>query len=297
MDPQDIYLQNPSPSRNFASSAIDLTGTPTGLAISVPPSPSLDPADTAFARRRTSWGRVDPGQDPLRLPSSLNTRTVVPVTSGSTVYTINDDPFYSPTDEVSFARDFPFATVTTRYGSQDNAYPTSQAGPSTTSLIQQPSEFELDRMTDDDDDARLTTNMSHNGTGTSREPGYDEDPEQSAGSTPRSHRRTVRYSVTPSPFKNTGTVFKRVSQNLRRVSLRVVNLAGAGLENQIRLPGDNEGEARGRRSVGKKKDGEEGEDAEFPDLTINLPIRGRTLGCLDSNSKLRLALFNFLVHP
>jgi hypothetical protein len=87
----------------------------------------------------------------------------------------------------------------------------------------------------------------------------------------------VRYSTSPSPLKKTGTAIKHVSQNLRRASVRVVNMASIGLE---RLPDD-------------KKD----EDDHLPDLAQTLPIRGRTLGFLGPTSKLRLACFNFLVFP
>jgi hypothetical protein len=138
--------------------------------------------------------------------------------------------------------------------------------------------------------------MSRSPAEGSWEQGYGEDAEQSAGATPRSRRKTVRYSLTSSPLKKTGTAIKSVSQNLRRVSLRVVNLAGAGLENQIRLADDDDDEARGKRSVSIGKGNDEGDSGDFPDLSNNLPIRGRTLGFLDSNSKLRLALYNFLVY-
>jgi hypothetical protein len=131
--------------------------------------------------------------------------------------------------------------------------------------------------------------MSRNGTEERWEEDYSVDPERSAAMTPRSRRRTVRYSVSPSPLKKTGTAIKSMSHNIRRASIRVVNLASAGLENQLRL-GDGSGIARGKRS-------DDGEEEPLPDLTKSLPIRGRTLGCLGPESKVRLALFNFLVYP
>ena len=56
------------------SSAIDLAGTPARIAGSVPSSPTLTPAESrgSFARRRTSWGRVDISQDPLRFDLSTS---------------------------------------------------------------------------------------------------------------------------------------------------------------------------------------------------------------------------------
>ncbi|KAJ7058571.1 Ion transport protein-domain-containing protein [Mycena amicta] len=110
----------------------------------------------------------------------------------------------------------------------------------------------------DDDEARLTS--------TSRE----EDPAAA-------RRRTLRYSTTPSPLKKTGTAIKHVSQNIRRMSVRVANVASVGLE---RLPDD-------------KKD----DDDHIPDSSQSLPLRGRTLGLLGPTSRLRLACFNFLVYP
>ncbi|KAE9397917.1 hypothetical protein BT96DRAFT_1020456 [Gymnopus androsaceus JB14] len=76
------------------------------------------------------------------------------------------------------------------------------------------------------------------------------------------------------------------SKNLRRVSLRVVNLGNNGLENQVRLP-DNDGE----------KPGEELDDEPLPDLSRRLPIRGRTLGFLGPQNMLRLWLYNWLIYP
>ncbi|KAJ6570981.1 Ion transport protein-domain-containing protein [Mycena vulgaris] len=90
-------------------------------------------------------------------------------------------------------------------------------------------------------------------------------------------RRTLRYSTSPSPLKKTGTAIKHVSQNLRRASIRVVNMASMGLE---RLPDD-------------KRDDED----HLPDLAQTLPIRGRTLGFLGPTNRLRLLCFKFLVFP
>ncbi|KAJ3901511.1 hypothetical protein F5879DRAFT_991875 [Lentinula edodes] len=126
MDSQDKYLR-----RSSSSSAIDLTRTPAGIASSAPPSPSLEPSNNN-SRRRTSWGKVDLGQDPLQLDTQ-------PGATNSAHYTVHDDPFQdSPTDDRSFAP-IPFAT-TTQYDAQPEEdytlsyYTTAHAGPSTTSL-------------------------------------------------------------------------------------------------------------------------------------------------------------------
>ena len=98
-------------------------------------------------------------------------------------------------------------------------------------------------------------------------PDYSPDLEIEGGSTPPTRRRTGRYSVTPSPLKAEETVIKSVSKNLKEMSLRVKRLAS------------------------------EDEDDEGPDLKKTFSIRGRVLGFLGPESKIRFALFNFLVHP
>jgi hypothetical protein len=77
-----------------------------------------------------------------------------------------------------------------------------------------------------------------------------------------------------------------MSRNLRRVSLRVVNLAGAGQDDAIRLPDDND----------DQKD-EDWIDEELPDLRMAMPIRGRTLGFLGPQSRVRLTFYHILIHP
>lgn len=133
----------------------------------------------------------------------------------------------------------------------------------------------------------LTANMQRDDA-LENEEGYSSDPEHE-GATSRSKRRTKRYSLSPSPLKLTGTAMKSMSKTMRRVSLRVVNLAGTGLAEQIRL-GDGEETAR-RAPV------DDDDEPSRPDLSKSLPIRGRTLGFLGPDSKVRLWLFNFLVYP
>ncbi|KAJ7019630.1 Ion transport protein-domain-containing protein [Mycena alexandri] len=134
----------------------------------------------------------------------------------------------------------PFAE-TIRYGTPpaDDTAASSLAGPSSVSS-----------MYGDDDDVRLTN---------------DE------------RKRTVRYSVSPSPLKKTGTAIKHVSQNLRRASVRVVSMStNTGAH---RLPDDTPVEEH------------------LPDLSQSLPLRGRTLGLFGPHSRIRLACFNLLVYP
>ncbi|SJL15189.1 uncharacterized protein ARMOST_18675 [Armillaria ostoyae] len=115
----------------------------------------------------------------------------------------------------------------------------------------------------DDDEVGLTSRSPPS----ERWPEYRaNNPENGAGATPRSRRRTVRYSAMPSPLRKMGTAIKSVSQNRRRMSLRVVNLAGASLETQMHLADDDPDEVK--------------TEEELPDLTQCLPLRGRTICCL-----------------
>ncbi|KAE9397918.1 hypothetical protein BT96DRAFT_995351 [Gymnopus androsaceus JB14] len=115
MDPQDVYLR-----RSSSSSAIDLTGTPAGIA---PLSPSLEPT-SRNSRRRTSWGKVDAGQDPLQFDTQAGA-------SNTGQYIVTDDPFDSPTDDLSFPR----FNTTSQYEAQPDEdytisyYSNAHAGP------------------------------------------------------------------------------------------------------------------------------------------------------------------------
>lgn len=279
VDLQRNSLQHSSD--NSASSGIDLSSL--GLGSSSPSSPALNPTDNSAnrARRRTSWNRIDVAQDPLRFdlhtdsismdpgPSKLDRSAYAAVPPLS-----SDDPFFSPTEQ-----SYPLGTYPPglQYGAPSaNPY----AGQSSASLISRDSES-----VKDDYEARLTSNASNTA---GWEGDMSGDTERTGGITPR-RRTTLRYSASSSPMKRTETVFRNVSKNLRRVSLRVVNFAGNGLEHSIRLPdGDEDG------SVDHK---EEDRDEELPDLSKVLPIRGRTLGCFGPRSRVRLGLFHFLVHP
>jgi voltage-dependent calcium channel len=156
----------------------------------------------------------------------------------------------------------------------------------------------------EDDEAHLTSNMSRTGTDTllleddsadtgPKTPDYNLDPEIDGGTTPRTRRRTIRYSLTPSPLKQTETAIKSVSKTLKKMSLRVVNLANTELEGHLRLgDGNKDG---GNKGLGSEDEEDEGPPP--PELKKVFPIRGRALGFLGPESKIRLALFNFLVHP
>lgn len=120
-------------------------------------------------------------------------------------------------------------------------------------------------------------------------------------------RTTLRYSTSPSPLKKTGTAIKSMSQNLRRVSLRVVNLANSGLETQIRLPDDDHYGYNDPRYAGARKSSDDEDETGgygygangqgLPDLSKTLPLRGRTLGCMGPRNQIRLGFYRLLVYP
>lgn len=276
VDLQHNSLQHALGTQNSSSSAVDLTGTPTGFGNSGPSSPALDPLDASpnRARRRASWGRVEAGQDPLHLnmdPDLSNSnRRVLPKLP-------LDDPFFSPTEETK-PRSY---SIGSRYGDGIRpGYGTTQSGQSSASLI-----GDSDRESRDDDEARLTGNVPGMEGSSSWPEDAGTDAERIGGLTPRSRRRTVRYSVSPSPLRKTGSTFANISRSIRRVSLRVVNLTGTAQDESIRLPdGDDD------------QKGEDWKGEELPDLGRDIPIRGRTLGFLGPQSRVRLKLYHILVH-
>ncbi|KAH9840560.1 Ion transport protein-domain-containing protein [Rhodofomes roseus] len=285
-----------SPKKDSATSALDFTGSPAGLGVSRPSSPTFMASEprSSFARRRASWGRVEPGQDPLRVDME---HPPPPKSS----WRLDDDPFASPVDERPY--EMPYRDTRTRYEDATGSFQTTQAGPSSVSLI---SEFRGSGDTLDgqreDDEARLTGNMDHAGAnrasvGWALSDG--EDPER-LGASARSRRRASRYGASPSPLKKTGNTLKLMTGNLRRASIRVVNFAGFGLEEHVRLV-DAEDESPEHTLVDKGQADDAGDEEEevatLPDLSRSLPIRGRTLGCLGPTSGIRMAMYRFLVYP
>lgn len=84
-----------------------------------------------------------------------------------------------------------------------------------------------------------------------------------------------KHSSSSSPMRRR-TTLQRVSRNFRRISLRVVNLGSAGVEEKhTRLP---------------DVPNEQGDNAPSTGL------RGRTLGFLGPNNPFRLAMYNFLLY-
>ncbi|KAI5121745.1 hypothetical protein M0805_009034 [Coniferiporia weirii] len=299
LSPEDFQLAHSSGDFTLTS-AIDLSGTPAGIASSTPSSPiSLATREGSISRRRLSWGRmerqhVDILNDPLR----LDTTAVAAVSSTNT----DVDPFESGTPQEGdpFARERFFMS---RSSSGANA---SEASLIPTHRPKSVTSSEYNDIDLDDDEMRLTSFPSGS-SGRNLDSGGISglDLERTPDSRRSRRRSTLRYSVTPSP----GERLRSVKRNLRRVSLRVVNLAGAGLEEKargrsIRLP-DEEGDRERTRPRGKERarmDGkeemedEDEEEEELPDLGTRIPIRGRALGFLGPTSRIRLAMFRFLTY-
>lgn len=262
MDHPRRHLQSTS-----TSSAVDLTGTPAGLAASLPPSPSLSPKDRpgSVTRRRPSWSA--PKFSLPRPTVQTNVRS----------FSVDDDPFVSP---ISPDDDTP---PRSRIGS---SYLTTQAGPSSASLIPALQD-------DEEDDVHLTGNTSHQ-----YPPGWSvhdvDDPERSIAASARSRLKLNRYSTSPSPLKKTSTTLQSVSRSLRHMSLRVVNLAGRGLDDHVRLDDLDEGIPPRRKG---DDDSEELESPVLPDLRKSLPIRGYALGFLGPTNPVRLFMYRLLLSP
>jgi hypothetical protein len=272
------------------SSAIEFV-TSAGIGQS---SPALVPSGdgrNSLARRRLSWGRVESGQDPLRLhedlfsmndpgPSSRPSLSFQPPAS----YTIDDDPI-SPTQLDTFRAST--ATSVSDYSVEPYAYTNhSRASASTTSLMSNHRESSTSTF---DDSAHLIANMSseqpYAGT-------WLTDSEDTAAATPRTRRRTQRYSAELTPLSHSGTAIKSISQGLRRVSIRVVNFASSSPEggNRVRLGSDGRVEG--------DNDEEEKVSEPLPESLSNMyPLRGRTLGFFGPTNRVRLAMYSFLIFP
>jgi voltage-dependent calcium channel len=278
--------------RTSTSSAVELV-----LPSVIPGSPSLSPSSdipNGSARRRLSWGRVNPGQDPLRLDTPPTTVMNDPLLSSSGLdhppqpvspYAIDDNPFVANSDD-------PFHPSTTPdYAAQNFAYSNNpRAGTSTTSLIPSRRRSSVSTF---DDAAHLTANISADPTD---DINWQADSEHVAAATPRTRRHTSRYSVGLSPRQYTGAAIEKFSQSLRRVSLRVVNFAGVGLDDHMRLPDDSSATGRNRDPVtGDDDEMGKSEESLLDNSSNVLPLRGRTLGLFGPTNRLRLATFNFLI--
>ena len=78
------------------------------------------------------------------------------------------------------------------------------------------------------------------------------------------------------------------------MSVRVVNLAGRGLDDHIRLDGVDDEIPPKRKG---DNDPKEPEYSALPDLRKSLPIRGHTLGFMGPTNSIRLLMYRFLLFP
>ena len=122
----------------------------------------------------------------------------------------------------------------------------------------------------------------------------DADPERSASGA-RS-KRNMRYSASPSPLRKAGNRLTTISRNLRRASVRVVNMAGIGVDEHVRLADLDDEKMAVKDEEDEEKDEKE-YDAVVLDLSKTMPIRGKTLGFMGPRSRLRLAMYKFLIYP
>jgi hypothetical protein len=169
-----------------------------------------------------------------------------------------------------------------------NNYLTTQPGPSSASLIS-PTDF------DDDENLRLT-NGKHVQHGFGWREHNHENPETIP--TPRIRKRLSKYTSTHSPLNKTGNTLRSVSRNIKRMSIRVVNLAGLGLDEHIRLADEGDEKYSTHRMDGGAAEGDyEHEHEGLPDLRKSLLIRGRSLGFMGPTNRFRLAMYHFLLYP
>ena len=278
-----ISSHQPTPLNSFPS-AIDL---PT-------PSPSLrvvvDP-DFLSSRRVSITRRRSYGNNKLREAARTESSSVHPLR-------LDSDANMSPRRAIGGGND-PFLSNHERSIPQytDDFH----EGTSIASLMHGHFKHEIeDDIHREEGAAHSTSNMSRTVTDTllleddtayagQKTPDCSLDPEFEGASSPRTCRRTV--SVIPSPSKKRETAIKFVSKNLKKMSLRVVNLANTELEGHLGLGGGSRDEGRNLASE------DEEEDGPLPTELKVFPLRGRALRFLGPESKIRLALFNFLVHP
>lgn len=92
-----------------------------------------------------------------------------------------------------------------------------------------------------------------------------------------------------SPLRRSGSALMNVSRKIRRVSVRVVNFAAT--DQSFRLE-DDETEQEGHYQ--KETEPESVKEPASPHLLG--PLRGRALGFLNQNNRLRLAMYKFLIY-
>jgi hypothetical protein len=243
-------------------------------------------------------------------PSSSSSRpTAGPSSqSGPAVYVLDDDdddPFVTH-HYGTISNPFRPQAAAVDYDAEPFAYANNpHARASTASLISSRRASSVSTYTHDDS-THLTSNLRPHHKVTDEGGDWRTDSEHLAdAATPRSRRRrTQRYSANLSPIERSGSVIKRISRSLRRVSWRVVNFAGAGLEDRILLSGgddDSPPDSGQGRPIARDDDDDDDEVdrpvESYADLGKILPVRGRTLGLFGPTSRIRRAMYDVLIFP
>ncbi|KAF8548118.1 hypothetical protein OG21DRAFT_1489654 [Imleria badia] len=244
-------------SSNSSSSAVDLSGTSTGLGAQAP-LPALLPSDAdgrGYTRRRLSWSNAEGGPDLPRLN--------VPVTQEPELAASEEDPFFS-SEGTRLRKD------------ESSIFPTPHSNASSTSLLSTHADA------GPDDETRLT------GEAQPRVDGHwsrnlSADSERSPGFTSRPRRQ---YTA-PSPLRRT------ITSAFRRASMRVANIGGN--RSYARFQDDGEGSDASSTSDGIEQL-DAGERVAYRTLP-SIPLRGRALGILGPTNALRLRLYKLLIHP
>lgn len=164
--------------------------------------------------------------------------------------------------------------------------------PSQTSLV---GDFHRENLRGElaDDEQRLTSSAQPfwGGVGTGEDEPYDdEDEERRAGNAIKGRRQ--RY-VGSTPMRSAslgGSALRAMSRNLRRMSVRVVDLASSSTRDQGVKLEDNDDD------LDEKPPNPRAPEEPIPDHPSS-KLRGKTLGLFGPQSRLRLAMFNFLVAP
>lgn len=290
-----------------SSSAIELISTSATIP-GTPNSPSLLPSDSrnSLARRRLSWGRADSDALDMNDPTPSSSRPTTSSQPVPTVFALDDDPFVAPIPLTDL--DDPFRP--SHYDDPDPfAYPSNpHVNTSSAALIYTSQRDSSPTSSTVDDHTHLTATLNADpnnelDTGTAQDDWRTDSEQHILGdATPRTRRRLEqRYTanLSPSHIQRSGTAIKRFSQSLRRVSWRVVNFAGAGLDDHIRLPDD--GDKVDAASDGRHLPDEDGDDRSvqpFADVGMNgFPLRGRTLCLFGPTSRVRRAMYDFLLLP
>ena len=217
---------------------------------SLPASPSQPGLSRRLSWNRDSASVVAPRMDPL----------------GSSAYPHAND-FESPFDDDEEER--------ARAGHA--AYNLQQ--PSETSLV---SDFHDSRLADDE--MRLTSAAQPFWGVRDGEGIFDEDEERRAGDA--INRRRQKYVGTPLPSASIGgSALRAVSRNLRRMSVRGVDLASSSTRDQgVKLEDEFD-----------EKSSSVSEESIPESPPSNL--RGRALALFSSRSRVRIAMYNFMLSP